>query len=351
MNLELNEQQELLVKTCEDFALKEIRPKIREKEKEGVKDLRSKIYDLGLFGVEFPESFGGAGMGMLERVLVLKTLSEKGDGGTVFSIFYPLFPIYAIFELAESKDFVKDAVLGNKKMALAKCGLAPSYIRTKQISEEMNLVVEDKNIDSIIFFAEEGKGKYSLYYSDKFKFGKELFRSGVLSSPAFEVKIEEFKKIGSNVLANQNWGRFLSEIKLSLSAICVGICKTASDYSLEYALERVAFGRPIAYHQAISFMLADMDTLSDSLEIALYKSAYEFDKQKEFYEDSSTEVFIETLYTGRKIVSDAVQVLGGHGYIKDHPVEKWMRDFEDIIHAFGSPSLYEGSVKNLQAGI
>lgn len=353
MDLELSDQQELLVKTCEDFASKEIRPKIREKEKEGVKDLRDQIYELGLFGVEFPEIFGGAGMGMIERALVLKTLSEKGDGGTAFSIFYPLFPMYAIFELSESKDILKDAISGKIKMALAKCGLAPSYIRTKPITpeEEIKVIVEDRNIRRIIFFAEEKKGIYSLYYSDEFEFGNELFRSGVLSSPAFEVKVKKSEKIAENVLSNPNWEKFLSRIKLSISAICVGICKAAADYALEYALERIAFGRPIAYHQAISFMLADMDILSDSLEISLYKSCYDFDKQKEFYEDSSTELILETLSTGRKIVSDAVQILGGHGYIKDHPVEKWMRDFEDIIHTFGSPTMYEGSIKNLQAGI
>lgn len=351
MNLELNEQQELLRKTCEDFGSKEIRPNIRDIESKGVKELREKIYELGLFGVEFSENFGGAGMGMIERSIVLKTLSERGDGGTVFSIFYPLFSIYALAELTKSDDLLKDCIAGNKKVALAKCGLAPSFIKTraKIDSKDIKVVVEDKDIKGILFFAERDKSKYSLCYSNDFEFEKEIFRSGVLSSPAFEVKIKSYEKLSDNVIENPNWEKFLSRVKIALSAICVGICKAASDYALTYALERIAFGRPIAYHQAISFMLSDMDMLSESLEILLFKASYDFDAKKDFFVDSATELIIETLETGRKIVSDAVQVLGGHGYIKDHPVEKWMRDFEDIIYAYGSPVLYEGSIRNLQS--
>lgn len=354
MNLELDEQQSLLKKTCEDFGEKEIRPKIREIEsKKDAKELRDKIYELGLFGIEFSEEIGGTEMGMIERALVLETLSEKGDGGTTYSIFYPLFALYALYEFTEEKELLKEGISGTKTIALGKCGLFPNTIRTKAKtdSKEIKIVIEDKNVDSIIFFAEDGKEKFSLCISDDFEIERELFRSGVFSSPAFEVKIKSFKKLTENVTEHKNWQNFLNRIKISVSAICVGICKGATDYALEYALERIAFGRPIAYHQAISFMLADMDTISNSLEITLFRTAYHFDKNSEIKDDISSELVIETLETGRKIVSDAVQILGGHGYIKDHPVEKWMRDFEDIIHAFGSPTSYEGSIKKLSLDI
>jgi alkylation response protein AidB-like acyl-CoA dehydrogenase len=60
---------------------------------------------------------------------------------------------------------------------------------------------------------------------------------------------------------------------------------------------------------------------------------------------------LEALDVGKKVTSDAIQVLGGHGYIKDHPTEKWMRDFQDIINAFGSPAKFEGTIKNLETRI
>ncbi len=348
MDFSLNEQQEMMVKTSEDFASKEIRPKIREIEKLGVKELREKVYDLGLFGVEFPEDCGGAGLGTIERGLILEKFAEKGDGGATYSIFYPLLSIYISYELVEDKKLTSELIQGAKKIALAKCGLYPDVI--KSVGKDSRLVIEDKYSKFVFFFAQDGDD-YSLYITDNFEIVRELFRSGLLSSPANEIVVKSSEKLVENVTRHKNWINFLARVKIFLSAICVGICKGVSDYALEYALDRVAFERPIAYHQAISFMLADMDTLSQSLEVLLYKAAYSFDKKKENYEDTVTELFIETSETGRKIVADAVQILGGHGYIKDHPTEKWMRDFVEIINAFGSPIYYEGTIKNLESWI
>ncbi|GBD03157.1 Acyl-CoA dehydrogenase [bacterium HR19] len=350
----LNEQQDLLVKTVEEFARKEIREKIRDFEEKGVDELRKKVFEIGLSGVEFPEEFGGAGMGMLERALVLKTMAEKGDGGTTYSVFSFLPPLYALYELSDTektKEIIKKALQGKERIALAKSGIYQDSVTTRaKIDKNLTtLVVEEENPSIIVFFGEEN-GKISLYISRKFKRGKKLFRSGVFSSPAYEFNIEEYDKVAENFVRTEKWARFIARVHIMLSAICAGIAKCASDYALEYALERVAFGRPIAYHQAISFMLADMDTTSDALEILLLKSAWDFDKSKEYWQDSTTELILESLDIGKKVTSDAVQVLGGHGYIKDHPVEKWMRDFEDIINAFGSPIRFEGTIKNLQTG-
>lgn len=83
------------------------------------------------------------------------------------------------------------------------------------------------------------------------------------------MRINSYEKLADDVVGGLKWERFLGRIKIFISAIYVGICKAATDYSLGYALERVAFGKPIAYHQAISFMLADMDILSKSVELLL----------------------------------------------------------------------------------
>ncbi len=349
IDISLSEQQELLLKTVEEFARNEIRGKIREIEEKGVKEIREKVLELGFFAIEFPESVGGTGMGMVERALTLKTLSQMGDGGATYSIFSPLPAIYAIHELTQQNQMVKEAIEGKKKITLAKCSLYPDDVRTRaKIGSEIKIVIEDKEAKNIIFFAKDDS-KVNLCISDNFSIERGIFRSGLFSSPAVEVRINKFEVLTPHVLENkERWERFLARVKIFISAICAGICKGASDYALEYALERVAFGRPIAYHQAISFMLADMDTISDLLEIALLKTAWEFDSQKESYQNSATELMLEALEIGKKVTSDAVQILGGHGYIKDHPVEKWMRDFEDIIHAFGSPLNYEGSIKSLE---
>jgi alkylation response protein AidB-like acyl-CoA dehydrogenase len=353
IDFSLNENQELLIKTVEDFAKKEIREKIREIEEKGANELRKKVFELGLGGIEFPENVGGAGMGMLERVLVLKTMSEKGDGGTTYSIFSFLPALYAVFELTQNQDLVKDGIEGKTKITLAKTGIYYDGVQTKAKMKEQDkivLVIEEEKPQIILFFAEDKSGLY-LCSSSEFEIKRKIFRSGLLSSPAYEVEIKSFEKISDVQTQYQNWRRFVARIQIFLSSIVAGISKCAADYALEYALERVAFERPIAYHQAISFMLADMDILSTSLEQILFKACWEFDNQKENFDDSATELFLEALDVGKKVTSDAVQVLGGHGYIKDHPTEKWMRDFQDIINAFGSPARFEGTIKNLETRI
>lgn len=351
IDLSLKEDQEMLLRTIEDFAKKEIKERIREIERDGADDIRKKIFELGIGGVEFPEKIGGAGMGMLERALILKTMAENGDGGATYSAFSFLPAAYVLYDIAEDEKLAGEIISGKKKVALAKAGFYPDSVSTKaEAKEGAKVIVEEKEPEIIVFFAKDGNG-FSLCISDNFQKERELFRSGVLSSPASEYVVLRFEKLREGVERSQNWGRFLARLKLFSSSICIGICKVASDYALQYALDRITFGRPIAYHQAISFMLADLDTFSSALELMLSKAGWEFDSGKETYEDMTTELLLETLELGKKITSDALQILGGHGYIQDHPVEKWMRDFEDIINAFGSPARYEGTIKNLETGI
>jgi alkylation response protein AidB-like acyl-CoA dehydrogenase len=123
--------------------------------------------------------------------------------------------------------------------------------------------------------------------------------------------------------------RFLNLSRISWSAMATGVCNAAKDYAANYAKERVQFGEPIASRQAIAFMLADMAIETDAMRFLAWKAAWLADRQ----EDCTREAYLAKLYAGEyaaKITDNGVQVLGGHGYIRDHPVELWFRNGRGI---------------------
>jgi len=113
--------------------------------------------------------------------------------------------------------------------------------------------------------------------------------------------------------------------RVALSAMAVGVARAAFEYSRDYAKERVAFGEPIAARQAIAFMLAEMAIEIDATRLMAWEAAWKLDRKEEATKEAS---LVKTYADDMVImVTDrAVQILGGHGYIRDHPVELWLRN-------------------------
>jgi alkylation response protein AidB-like acyl-CoA dehydrogenase len=114
-------------------------------------------------------------------------------------------------------------------------------------------------------------------------------------------------------------------IKLMTGAIAVGCARASLEYAARYAREREAFGKPIGAFQAISFKIADMAIDVDAARMSLWRTAWKLDRGTATYADAASAVG-QALAAAVRCGDDAVQILGGHGYIKDHPVEMWFRD-------------------------
>jgi acyl-CoA dehydrogenase len=122
-----------------------------------------------------------------------------------------------------------------------------------------------------------------------------------------------------------NMTRLASEWRVAMGATAVGVARASFEYARDYAKERKAFGVPIATKQAIAFMLADMAIEIDASRLLVWEAAWHLDKG----EDGLKESYIARNYSAAaalKIADNAVQVLGGHGYIREHPVEMWLRN-------------------------
>jgi len=119
--------------------------------------------------------------------------------------------------------------------------------------------------------------------------------------------------------------RIMDASRIALGAMAVGVARAAYQYALDYAKERVAFGKAIAQNQAIAFMLADMAIEIDAVRLLVWEAAWGFDQGNDVLRES----YLAKHYAAQmvlKVADNAVQVLGGHGYVRDHPVELWLRN-------------------------
>tara|TARA_B100000609_G_C17094298_1_gene370982 strand:- start:136 stop:867 length:732 start_codon:yes stop_codon:yes gene_type:complete len=163
-----------------------------------------------------------------------------------------------------------------------------------------------------------------------FSSGKKEDKLGMRASETAELVFDNCRIPSTNMLGENGQGfiqamKVLDGGRISIAALSLGIAKGAYEASLKYSKERVQFGKPIAYHQAISFKLADMATTIDASELLTYKAA----AKKNSGEPTTLDGAIAKYYSSEvavKISTDAVQIHGGYGYTKDFPVERFYRD-------------------------
>ena len=138
-----------------------------------------------------------------------------------------------------------------------------------------------------------------------------------------ELRVDRSARLGGE--AGIDFARLMNRSRVALAALAVGVARAAYDYAREYAKERKAFGVAIAQKQAIAFMLAEMAIEIDATRLLLRQAAWKLDRG----EDAMREAYLVKHYAADmvlKVCDNAVQVLGGHGYIRDHPVELWLRN-------------------------
>ncbi|MGD8815333.1 MAG: acyl-CoA dehydrogenase family protein, partial [Anaerolineales bacterium] len=173
-------------------------------------------------------------------------------------------------------------------------------------------------------------------------FGAKEKKLGIRASQTANVILEDVEVPIENRLGEEGEGfsiamRTFDITRTHVAAGGVGIARAAHEYALQYALERKQFNRQISRFQAISFMLADMATEIDAARLLVWRAAWLHDQGKPFTKESS----MAKAWAGDmavKVTTDAVQILGGYGYIREYPVEKWMRDAKIM-------QIYEGTAQ------
>jgi len=323
IDLDLDPELELLRATARQFGAERLRP--REREFEAARDVdaptRRAFAEIGLAAVEWPESLGGAGLGALARSLVLEELGAADPGAAL--ALDPLGPtFYALAELGEEPVLHEiarpllerpgaRAVLvwnGERRIEL-RAGRARGVVPWVPADRPDLLVVLDADSAAVI-----DDGIEAL----------PLRGAGLRAAGASELRLD-----GAPV---RRWWvdprgarRALARARHYVASLLVGAMRASAEFSREYALQRVAFGRPIAHHQALAFLIADLATAVDAARLLVHEAAAALDAGAEA-DALCAAAFAEAAEQAMFVAPNAVQILGGHGFMQDYPVEKWMRE-------------------------
>jgi len=345
------EEQQMLVEAVGKYAVNDLRTAAREAEetRELPKKLVSKGWEIGLLQASVPEAYGGFG----ERNAVTGVLAVEemafGDLAGALAVMTPsLFatPILLAGSEEQKQTYLPRVIEGEWSPYTAALieytfDFDPNALKTTAalhgeeyiLNGEKAFVPFAKDAGSILVYANLDGGTQG-FIVEKEAAGLTISEEreklmGLNALPLYRVRLENVKIPAVNRLggaAGHDFAPILASMQLANAATAVGVANAAFEYSRDYAKEREAFGVKIAQKQAIAFMLAEMRTEIEASRLLTWEAAWKQDTGKE---DAWTEAYLACTGAADMVmmVTDrAVQILGGHGYIREHPVEMWMRE-------------------------
>jgi len=359
----LTDEQKSLRELAHDFAEKEIRPVAWDYDKDGTWpiDVFAKAHEVGLMNTHVPEEYGGPGLSYLDGCLIEEELSWGCSGITTSLGANGLAAAPVI--LAGSEE-VKKQYLGmlTEELKFASfcltepgAGSDVSSMRTRAVKKGDKYVITGQkcfitngsHADWYTVYAKtdpdaghRGISAFVVPRDDTVVIDKKEDKLGQRASNTATVTFNETEVPAANILGEENRGfkvamMTLDRTRPGVAAMATGIARAALEFATEYSKERVQFGVPIAMHQAIQFMIADMATKVHLSRLATWQSAVLLDNgQRNTIESSHAKRFAAD--SAMEVTTDAVQVYGGYGFIKEYPVEKLMRDAKIM-------QLYEGT--------
>jgi butyryl-CoA dehydrogenase len=355
VNLELNEEQKLLQKSVREFAETEVLPLAKELDETGhfPGELFKKAAELGLTGVAFPESEGGAGFDHIAYTIVIEEISRCcASTGVILSVQNSLFcdPIHRFGTAEQKKRFLLPFTRGEKIGCYAltepQAGSNAAALQTKAVKRGDKYIINGTKAwitnggvaDAAIAYVNtdpaKGEKGITAIVVEKgtagFKVGKEEKKLGINATACSELVFSECEVPEANRIGNEGEGykvalSTLDGGRIGIAAQATGIAQGAFEAALRYAQERMAFGHPIAQFQAIQFMLADMATEIDAARLLVRKAAWKQDSGARFSLEAATaKLFASEMAT--RVTHKAIQIHGGYGYSREYPVERAYRD-------------------------
>jgi acyl-CoA dehydrogenase len=354
VQLELNETQRLIRDTARKFARDEVAPGARERDKKELfpADLYKKMGELGLLGVNISPDFGGAGAGVVSYALAMMEISQAccstSVGMAVTNMCAEL--IARVGTPGQKQKFVTrltsgEAVAGAFALSEPHAGSDPGALRTTAVKKGDRWVLNGAKqwITSGAYAgvmvvwartAPEGNKGLSCFIVEGGARGLIIGRAedklGLRASNTVALQFEDCEIPAENLLGNVGDGFKLAMMaldggRIGIASQAVGLARAAIEASVRYAKDRQAFGQPIAKFQAISFMLADMQTRTQAAELLTLRAASLKEAGKPFSREASMAKLFAS-ETANWVADRGVQIHGGYGYIDEFPVERYLRD-------------------------
>jgi len=349
-SFEPSEEQQMLMDVVTRFASNDLRPLAREAD-EG-QDFSEKViekgWELGILQASIPEEFGGFGdRSALTGVLALEEMSW-GDAAGAMAIMTP--GIFAMPLLLAGSDEQKRAYLPQiveaewqpftSALIEYYYDFDPNDLRTTADQEGNDYIIRGEKVN--VPFAKEAKamlvyarleGKTQGFIipqgTNGVQVGERHKLLGMHALPNYPVRFDDVHVPKINRLggeAGHEFAPILDASRIAIAALAVGLSRASYEYSRDYAKEREVFGVKAAQKQAIAFMLAEMATEIEATRLLVWEAAWKIDNNKEDISKSAYLAYYGAVDLAMMVTDRAVQILGGHGYIREHPVEKWMRD-------------------------
>jgi acyl-CoA dehydrogenase len=350
----LSDEQKALRELARDFAMNEIRPKAVEYDENSTHpaDVIAKAHELGLMNLHVPEEYGGLGLGTFDGVLIGEELAWGCAGMAVSIVVNGLGAAPVLIAGSDEQKqrwvapLVDEPILCS--FGLTEPDAGSDVARMKSTAERRG----DEYVlnGSKMFITNAGHAAWTVVFgvTDKSK-GHRGLSAFIVPMDAEGVTIEKhLDKMGQRatdtsafalndvvVPAGNRLGEEGDGFKIAMQTLdftrpgtaagAIGVAQAAYDYAVQYAKERVTFDVPIAMHQGVNFLVADMATEIEAARLLCWQAAWLHDQGKRATLQSS---FAKRFAadTAMKVTTDAVQIFGGYGYIKEYPVEKLMRD-------------------------
>jgi alkylation response protein AidB-like acyl-CoA dehydrogenase len=357
MDFELNEEQREFRHFVHDFVAKEVKPLARHTDETGEFNWTAvhKMGPMGLLGLEVPEAYGGAEVDAISAAIAIEELGW-GCGSTALAIAahngLALGPIVKYGNEAQKSHWLPQLATGKGKLgslALTEPGAGSDLqggVRTTAVKEGDSWIIDGSKMwmtnasiaDVIVLLCrtDRGGGSHSLSHvlvptnPPGISIGPAEKKLGLKGSPTHAVALEEVRVPLDNLLGEEGRGLHqtlatLDSGRVGIGALAVGLAQSAYEAAVQYAHERETFGKPIAQHQAVQWMLADAATEIQAARLMVYWAASLKQKGVRYTKEAAMAKLFATEVSER-VCRNAIQVHGGYGYSSEFEVERMYRD-------------------------
>ncbi|GHO69518.1 acyl-CoA dehydrogenase [Ktedonobacter sp. SOSP1-52] len=358
MIFDLNEEQSDIRDMVRRFTQNEITPHAESWDEHNhfPREIFTKMAELGLMGMTTPEELGGSMLSRLAAALVYEELAQ-GDMATAvgLSVHNMVTGSIARFGDEEQRErwvgkLASGEALGAFSLSEAAAGSDAASLQCRAERSGDSYILNGNKLwvtnageaDIYLLMARTAPGNdasgISCFVIEKdtpgFAFGKTERKMGLHSSPTRELIFENCQIPVSQRLGEEGQGfkialSSLDGGRINIGAVAVGVAQAAFETARQYAQERQQFGKPIGTFQAIEFMLADMAMKVEASRLLVYEAAYKLDQSRQPSKQVSMYASMAKCFatdSAMEVTTNAVQVLGGAGYVRDYPVERYMRD-------------------------
>ena len=355
MNLDLTDEQRMIRDVAREFAEREVRPIAAEIDRDArfPHETIKRMGELGLMGILTPERWGGAGGDAVAYAVVMEEIARVcGSHSVVLTVNASLFcdPIYKYGTDAQRERFLRPVAAGHEIGCFAltepQAGSDATNQHTVAVRDGDHYVVNGRKVfitngreasAAIVFVqTDPAKGSHgiSTLLIEKSRPGflvpKTEEKLGIRASDTAEFVFEDCRVPAENRLGDEGQGfkiamSSLDGGRIGIAAQAVGLAVGAYERALAYARERNSFGLPIGQHQMVQWMLADMITAIEGARLLVWQAASLKDAGRPF----STQSAMAKLFAAEmamKVTTDAVQIHGGYGFIREYEVERFFRD-------------------------